>query len=271
VSVRRAGVVGYPVAQSLSPKLHGRWLAELGIQGEYLALEVRPERLKQAFSELLAAGFSGWNVTVPHKEEALALVDSVDETARRIGAVNTVVVRDGKLHGTNTDAYGFMQNLKAKAGDISSYRQHAVVRGAGGAARAVIHALKEEGFARITIVNRTLKRAEVLASQFGVDAKAWEFLPDVLTDASLLVNTTTLGMQGQPKLDIDVFSLRDGTLVADIVYKPLETELLAQARSRGLRTVTGLGMLVHQAVPGFEAWFAKTPVISEDLEAWLLA
>lgn len=270
----RAGVLGFPVAQSLSPKLHTHWLNMLGIDGSYEAIEVSPGMLSKAFNQLPKQGFRGWNITVPHKEEAYRLVHERDAAAQAIGAVNTVVVRpDGTLLGMNTDAYGFITNIKSKAGELTPYRKKACVIGAGGAARAVVKALVDDGFERIVVLNRTLDRAEELAADMGKPVKAvsWDETAKALSDATLLVNTTSLGMEGEPPLLLSLDSLPKNALVADIVYKPLITPLLAQAQARGNITVTGLGMLIHQAVPGFTAWFGEEPPLEADLEQWLLA
>lgn len=298
MSFPRAGVIGFPLSHSLSPKLHTRWLRELSMEGEYVKLEVPPEELKYAFQTLPSQGFVGWNVTIPHKEQALILVDEVEESARLIGAVNTVVVRAGKLIGRNTDAYGFMENLKQQS--ISSWGQVApkppasrlallgdpqtvsqfgdtslldnvMVLGAGGAARAVVYGLEQAGAKRITLINRTYARAKALEEELDVKAETWETMSELLPHTTLLVNTTSLGMQGQPPLNVPVAKLPADAVVADIVYKPLMTPLLSAAKARGLITVTGLGMLIHQAIPGFTAWFGRTPPHIDGLEAWLLA
>ena len=266
-----AAVIGFPVSHSLSPKLHNHWLKQLNLAGEYRALEVSSSDLAHMFKTLPEEGYVGWNVTIPHKEAALALVDEIEESARSIRAVNTVVVRGGKLIGSNTDAYGFMENLKTKTGDITKYFQKVVVLGAGGAARAVVHALIQEGARHIIVVNRTRVRAESLAADFSVQSVSWENKEDALSGATLLINTTSLGMMGQQPLEISLECLPENALVTDIIYKPLITPLLEKARARNLRTVTGLGMLIHQAVPGFNAWFGGTPAVTPELEEWLLA
>lgn len=267
-----AGVIGWPVSHSLSPKLHNRWLKEHAIDGAYVPLTVTPEDLKATFHLLPRLGFKGWNITLPHKERALELVDEADAKAKGIGAVNTVVVReDGSLFGTNTDAYGFMENLHIKGGDVSS-RSRIVVLGAGGAARAVIWGLKEAGVEEILLLNRTRRRGEEIAAAFtGVTVMDWQQRSEALEGAALLINTTTLGMLGQPPLELELAALPASALVVDIVYKPLMTPLLQMAQQRGNRIVTGLGMLVHQAVPGFAAWFGPTPLVTPELETWLAA
>jgi shikimate dehydrogenase len=261
--MKLAGVMGWPVSHSRSPVLHGWWLRRYGIAGAYLPLAVRPERLEQAIRALPALGFAGCNVTIPHKEAALRLVDRVDATARRIGAVNTIVVgADGTLSGSNTDAFGFVESLGA---GWRAATGPAVVIGAGGAARAIVVALAERGAPEIRIVNRTMARAETLAGELGGTAVAWERRARALEDAALVVNTTNQGMAGEASLDLPLAHLPPAATVADIVYVPLETPLLAAARARGNRTVDGLGMLLHQARPGFEAWFGVAPQVTREL------
>ncbi len=267
-----AGVMGWPVDHSLSPRLHGYWLEANGIDGAYLPLAVAPEHFAEALRVLALLGFRGVNVTVPHKEAALDAVDVADLLARRIGAVNTITVRDdGSLEGTNTDAYGFTEQLKATVPDWQASGGAAVIIGAGGAARAICVALLDAGVAEIRIVNRTLARAEALATAVGgpVRVLPWAGRANAVGDAALVVNTTTLGMTGQPALDLDAASINNDAVVCDIVYAPLQTPLLRAAAGCGLRTVDGLGMLIHQARPGFEAWFGVAPEITDDVRAFL--
>jgi shikimate dehydrogenase len=269
---RLAGVAGWPVAHSLSPALHGYWIAEHKLDAAYLPLAVKPEDFADAFRVLPKAGFRGFNVTLPHKEAAFALADTHDDTARLTGAVNTVVFENGRATGRNTDAYGFSQLLRENGvGSLDGAR--AVVLGAGGASRAVIAALLSSAAAEILLVNRTLGKADVLAARFGarVKATAWSALAAALPQAGVLVNTTSLGMTGQPALDIDLAALPSHAVVVDIVYRPLETPLLARARARGLKAVDGLGMLLHQAQPGFAAWFGVEPKVTPQLRAHLIA
>jgi shikimate dehydrogenase len=272
-AARIAGVMGWPVKHSRSPRLHGYWLDKYRIDGAYIPLPVAPERIVQALKALPALGFAGVNLTVPHKETALAAVDHVDAVARRIGAVNTIVVRsDGTLEGSNTDAYGFYESLRAGAPSWQAKMGPAVMLGAGGAARAVAAALLDAGVPELRIVNRTAARAESLAAGLGAAAKvvAWGEWKQALRDAALLVNTTTLGMTGQAPLGIDLAALPTKAVVNDIVYVPLETELLRAARQRGNPTVDGLGMLLHQARPGFHAWFGVDPRVTPELHAHVL-
>jgi shikimate dehydrogenase len=261
--MKLAGVMGWPIAHSRSPVLHGWWLRRYAINGAYVPLAVQPERLEQALRALPALGFAGCNVTIPHKEAALRVMDHVDATARRIGAVNTIVVgEDGSLSGRNTDAFGFVESLgsdwRAEAGP-------AMVIGAGGAARAVVVALTDRGAPEIRLCNRTAARAEALAAEFGCRIVPWERREAALEDAALVVNTTSQGMKGEPPLDLALDLLPLAATVFDIVYVPLETPLLAAARARGNHAVDGLGMLLHQARPGFEAWFGVAPQVTPEL------
>ena len=270
---RVAGVMGWPVGHSRSPLLHNFWLARLGIDGAYVPFAVRPESLEAALRALPALGLAGVNLTVPHKEAAVALMDTLDASAKRIGAVNTVVVANGRLEGRNTDGYGFVENLRAGAKGWRGANGPAVVIGAGGAARAIVVALIDDGAPEIRIVNRTAARAEALAAEFGkpVIAVKWEQRAAVLDGAALLANATTLGMTGQPALDLPLDALPKAAVVTDAVYAPLETALLAAARARGNTCVDGLGMLLHQARPAFAAWFGRDPEVTPELRAHVLA
>ncbi len=267
-----AGVIGWPVAHSVSPRLHGYWLERLGIDGAYVPMPVQPEDFAKVLRLLPRMGFVGANVTVPHKEAALAAVDEVEPLARSIGAVNTVVVQpDGGLLGRNTDAFGFLENLRSGAPDWHPAHKPAVVIGAGGAARAVCVALLDAGVPEIYLVNRTRRRAEALAEVLGEEliVVLWENRAAALENAALLVNATTLGMRGQPPLELDLDGLPIEAVVTELVYTPLETPLLKAAAGRGNRTVDGLGMLIHQARPGFEAWFGVKPEVTPELRAFL--
>ncbi|MCJ2052644.1 shikimate dehydrogenase [Methylobacterium sp. J-070] len=275
-AIPRAFVVGHPIAHSRSPLIHRHWLAEHGLPGSYERLDVAPEAFPDFVRGLPGSGFRGGNVTLPHKEAAAALADSLTPRAERIGAVNTLVIGpDGHIRGDNTDAPGFCAHLDQSLGAAWPGRAGgtALVLGAGGAARAIVVGLAERGVARIRIANRTPARAEALAALApGIGAAlAWDDLPAALADAGLLVNTTSLGMRGQPPLDIDLAPLPPDAAVADIVYAPLETPLLAAARRRGLAAVDGLGMLLHQAVPGFEAWFGPRPTVTPALRDRIVA
>ncbi len=269
---RLAGVMGWPVAHSHSPRLHGYWLQHHGVDGVYLPLPVRPEAFAAVLAALVALGFRGVNVTLPHKQAALAACDEVEPAARRIGAVNTIVISGGRTRGSNSDGYGFLENLRQGAPGWRPEAAPAVVLGAGGAARAVVAALADAGAPEIRLLNRTRARAEALARDLGgaITLGDWADRDRVLEDAGLLVNTTTLGMTGAASLEIDLAGLPAGALVNDVVYTPLETPLLAAARARGNPAVDGLGMLLHQARPGFAAWFGVEPEVTTELRAFVL-
>ena len=269
-AARLAGVMGWPVAHSRSPRIHGYWLEEKEIDGAYLPLAVRPERLAAALAALPALDFRGCNLTAPHKEAALARMDSLSETARRIGAVNTVTVgAGGALHGDNTDGYGFIGHLRQEA-PAWAPSAPAVVLGAGGAARAVVDALAAEGTPEIRVANRSTARAAALAGAGSghVRPMPWSERSAALEGCGLLVNTTTLGQIGKPALDLDLGPLPPDAVVYDLVYAPLETGLLKAARARGHPAVDGLGMLIHQARPGFAAWFGAEAEATAALRAF---
>ena len=271
--VRTAFVCGHPIAHSRSPLIHGHWLARHGIPGSYIAVDVAPDAFAAFMTEIRSGRYVGGNVTIPHKEAAFRAVDRRDAAADAIGAVNTLWIEDGLIHGSNTDAYGFAANLDDRAPGWASRPGAAVVIGAGGASRAVLHALKTRGFRDIRIINRTLSRAQGLAGEFGAlfSAHPLEAADELLSDTVLLVNTSALGMHGEADITVDPARLPDRALVTDIVYAPLETPLLAAARARGLKTVDGLGMLLHQAVPGFEKWFGTRPEVTPELRAAVIA
>ena len=271
---RLAGVMGWPVAHSRSPILHQHWIGELGLRGAYVLLPVQPDKLETALRALPVLGFAGCNLTIPHKVAALPMVDYLDPVAQRIGAVNTIVVAaDGALTGRNTDAFGFIQSLLEAQPDWRADRGPIAVIGAGGAARAVLAGLLEQGAQQIRLINRSPANALDMAQEFGtkVQAVAWNERCEALQGVSLLVNTTNQGMHGQEALDLDLHALPLDALVCDIIYVPLETHLLKAARLRGNRTVHGLGMLIHQARPGFEAWFGSMPQPSEALMTKVMA
>jgi len=274
-----AGVMGFPISHSLSPRLHGFWIKKYDLEASYVAWEVPPERLaarlKNLPDTLAEQGelFRGTNLTIPLKEKALEIVDIVEESARAIGAINTIVMEgDGLIVGRNTDGIGFTDSL-AEHVDISRFRgKEALVLGAGGAARAIVYALIQMGFAKIHLTNRTLARAEELAADMGdqVIPLPWEDRKAKLADAELVVNTTSLGMKGQPPLEISLENAKKDAVVTDIVYVPLKTDLLLEAEKYGLVTVDGLGMLLHQAKAGFEAWFGVKPEVDAELRAYVL-
>jgi shikimate dehydrogenase len=263
-----AGVVGWPIRHSRSPLIHRYWLRQLGIDGDYVPIALRPAEATGFFSNFSTSEYVGANVTVPHKETAFESVDFVESAAEALGAVNTIWLDDdGRLAGTNTDAAGFLANLDMTVPGWAEQGKTAVVLGAGGAARAVVWALLQRGFDPVIIVNRSGERAKILADRFGkrVIRVDWSSVGKSLRQAHLLVNATSLGMAGQPSLPLDISRLRDDSIVTDLVYAPLETGLLLDARARGLRTVDGLGMLLHQAVPGFEKWFGARPEVTTEL------
>jgi shikimate dehydrogenase len=265
----RACVVGWPISHSRSPLIHSYWLRTLGIDGLYERAAVAPGEFAAFAKDIGRDGLVGANVTIPHKEAAFAVCDWVTANAAELGAVNTLWSDDGKLCGDNTDVAGFLANHDEQAPGWRDGARHAIVLGAGGAARAIVRALISADVERIVIVNRTFDRADRLALQVGGATRSgrWSDLPRLLAQADLLVNTTSLGMAGQPALEIDLSPLRGRAIVADIVYIPLETPLLAAAKSRGLRAVEGLGMLLHQAAPGFERWFGVRPEVTPELRA----
>jgi shikimate dehydrogenase len=271
---RMAGVLGWPVSQSRSPKLHNYWLDHYGIPGTYMPLAVPPEKLEGALKGLVALGFSGCNVTIPHKETAMRLMTRLDPVAQKIGAINLIVVeQDGSLSGYNKDAYGFMECLRQAHPTWKASAGPAVVLGSGGGARAVVVGLAEAGAPEIRLINRTEARAKTVAALGGsiVRVMQWEDRSKALEGAALLVNTTNQGMVGQPPLDIALDKLPAAALVCDIIYNPLETPLLAAARKRGNPTVNGLGMLLNQARPAFEAWFGILPDVTPELRKMIEA
>jgi len=268
-----AGIIGHPVAHSRSPALHGHWLKRYGITGYYVPLDVTGDRLREVLHALPAMGFRGVNITLPHKEAALALADVVGDRAALIGAANTLTFRpDGTIHADNSDGYGFLANLRQNIPDWRADDGLAMVLGAGGAARAVISALIEAGAPEIRVANRTRARSNTLRSEFGarVHVTDWTQAGSELEDAALLVNTTSLGMVGKPDLRIPLDMLSHDAVVADLVYTPLRTAFLDAAETHGCRTVDGLGMLLHQAAPAFERWFDHTPEVDEELRAAVL-
>jgi shikimate dehydrogenase len=265
-----AGVMGHPVLHSRSPMIHNHWLKEHGLKGAYVLLEVKQEGLQAALKALPALGFAGCNITIPHKEAAIAAMDSLDPAVQRIGAMNCVVVRpDGSLHGMNNDGYGWVESIKERFQDWRADAGPAVVLGAGGGARAVVSGLMDEGAREIRVLNRSRERAEKLAQDFGapVAAHDWSRREEALADAAMVVNCTSLGMHGQPPLDVSLAKLPKSAIVSDIIYIPRETPLLAEARMRGNRTVNGLGMLLNQARPAFKAWFGVSPQVTPELRA----
>lgn len=273
-SIPLAGVIGAPVAHSRSPVLHGYWLRKYGIRGYYVPLEVAQVDLEEVLRAMPKMGFVGANVTIPHKESALRIADIVSDRAALVGAANTLIFRpDGKIHADNTDGYGFLENLRQGAPGWSAADGPCVVLGAGGAARAVVTSLLEAGAEEIRLTNRTRNRAEALRAEFGtkVVVHDWVQAANAIDGAATVINTTSLGMVGKSELRVPLDGLSPDAVVTDLVYTPLETGLLVKARAIGCRTVDGLGMLLHQAVPGFERWFGVRPEVDEALREAVLA
>ena len=268
-----AGVIGSPIAHSQSPKLHGHWLKRLGIQGHYIPLDVAQKDLSEALRAMPKMGFVGANVTIPHKETVLGLVDRVTDRAALIGAANTLVFRaDGQIFADNTDGHGFIENLRTGAKGWKADAGPAVVFGAGGAARATLAALLDAGAQEVRIANRTRARADALRTEFGARVQVFEWVKagNMLDGAKTVVNCTALGMQGKPPLKVPLDALSSDAVVTDLVYTPLETKLLSAARAKGCTVVDGLGMLIHQAAPGFERWFGKKPPVDEETRQIML-
>ena len=266
-------VLGYPIHHSKSPKMHGFWLEQVAVPGHYIPLEIHPDNFESALKNMPKLGFRGANVTIPYKERALEIADFVSERAERIGAANTFYFdSDGKIHADNTDGYGFITNLKNGASHWTAKSGPAFVLGAGGAARAILDALITEDTPKIYRTNRTKERALKLAQEFGDCVKVidWDDKNTILPDITTLINTTSLGMNGNDDLGLNFSLLTDAMTVTDIVYTPLETELLKHAKQQGCTCVDGLGMLIYQGIPGFENWFGATPVVTDELRELLL-
>lgn len=269
-----AGVIGHPIAHSKSPRMHKHWLRRYGLLGDYVPLHVAPADLETVVRNMPKMGFVGANVTIPHKVDVLQLADQVSDRATLIGAANTLIFKDdGTIFADNTDGYGFMANLRQNAPDWDPKFRPAAVLGAGGAARAIIVAMADAGVTKIMLSNRTRAKAEALRAEFGarIQVVDWVQAGNMIEDAATVVNTTSLGMTGQPELRVPMDGLRAGTLVTDLVYTPLRTQLLEKADAAGCITVDGLGMLLHQGVPGFERWFGKRPEVDDDLRRIMLA
>lgn len=267
----KAGVIGFPIEHSKSPLIHGHWLKKYDISGSYERFAIAPDCLKEGVSGLVDAGVIGFNVTIPHKESIMDLCCTLTDSAQKIGAVNMVtILGDGTLEGNNTDSYGFAQNVRENLPGYNLSGKTALVLGAGGAARAVIDALYSLGAARVIVTNRTLQKARDVARAFSCEAEIWSYRHDLVREADFIVNTTSLGMSGYEPLEIDLSSARADAVVADIIYAPLETLLIQQAAGRGLRTVTGIGMLLHQARPAFASWFGVMPEVDAELQRLVL-
>ena len=273
-SLTKAFVCGFPIKHSRSPIIHGYWLRQFGIDGTYEAVEVAPEKFADFIGALKRGeGFAGGNVTIPHKERAFELADEPDELAHELGAANTLYLEEGRLKATNTDGYGFLANLDDRVAGWDERKDVAVILGAGGASRAIIQAVRNRGFSEIHVLNRTVARAQELADRFGerVHAGPISALAERLSGADLFVNTTSLGMDSNEAMEIDFSPMRESGLVTDIVYVPLITPFLKQAIGQGRKVADGLGMLLHQAVPGFEKWFGQRPTVTDELRALIVA
>lgn len=269
-----AGVMGWPVAHSRSPAIHNHWIRQYGLQGAYGLFPVHPDKLVDALRGLPALGLAGCNVTIPHKVAAMQFMDVVDPLARRMGAINTIVVTpEGALHGFNNDGYGYIQSLRDAKPDWQANAGPITVLGAGGAARAMVLSLLDQGASEIRLINRTRSKAQDMADEFGAGIQVvdWKERSEALAGIALLVNTTNQGMHGQPELDLPLDRLPPTALVSDAIYIPLETALLKAARERGNRTVNGLGMLLNQARPAFQAWFGVNPEITPELHRAIVA
>ena len=269
-----AAVLGHPINHSKSPKLHNYWLSLFNIDGYYIPLDIDPRYFENSIRALSGLGFVGANVTIPYKEKVLKIADKISDRAAIIGAANTLTfLQDGRIYADNTDGYGFLQNIKCKYNDWTAGEGTSVVFGAGGASRAILGALIEDGANEVILANRTRSRADQLRSDFGAKIKVvdWMKVQNYLSDASTVINATSLGMDGKADLPIPLQGLNKNTLVTDIVYTPLNTPLLENAAKRGCRTVDGLGMLIHQAIPGFERWFGMKPDVSENLRKLLIS
>lgn len=270
MTTKRTGLIGWPVAHSLSPKIHAYWIKQYGLDATYELFPTPPELLEKTFSELRRNGVTGFNITIPHKQTSMKFIDAVDAVATRIGAVNAVSLRQGMLHSTNTDAYGFMKNLESSPKWSDSALKNVLILGAGGAARAAIVALKDAGCKNLIICNRTNDTAAELARELHAENITWEEKNSHLAEVTLLINATSLGMTGKSPLEIDLSKLYNRAIVHDIVYAPLNTPLLAAAAARGNPTVDGLGMLLYQAQAAFAIWHGITPEVTPELRAHVL-
>ena len=268
-----AAVIGHPVNHSRSPRMHNFWLAHFGLEGYYIPLDIDPKKFERSIRNLPELGLVGANITIPYKEKVLKIADKISDRAALVGAANTLTfLQNGGIYADNTDGYGFLQNIKSKYKDWSAREGISVVFGAGGASRAILAALIEDGASDIILANRTRSRADQLRSELGAKIKVveWMKIQNYLSEASTIINTTSLGMVGKTDLPIQLNALKKNTLVTDIVYTPIETHLLATAAKMGCRTVDGLGMLIHQAIPGFERWFGIKPGDSQALRELLI-
>ena len=270
---RLAGVLGNPISHSKSPRMHNYWLKQNKLNGYYIPIKVELADFEQTIRTLMGAGFSGVNVTIPHKVSALEIADESSKTAQNIGAANTLTfTKENKIYADNTDAYGFLNNIKCKYPDWDPKKGMSVVLGAGGASRAVISALLSEGSKKIMVLNRTIEKAETVKNDYDnkITIESWENINEVVASSSNIINTTSLGMNDETFIPINPKAIPEKSLVSDLVYTPLETNLLKMAKDNGSRTVDGLGMLIHQGVPGFETWFGQKPLVTEELREILI-
>tara|TARA_B100000900_G_scaffold334202_1_gene295468 strand:- start:27 stop:860 length:834 start_codon:yes stop_codon:yes gene_type:complete len=270
---RLAGVLGNPISHSKSPRMHNYWLKQNKLNGYYIPIKVELADFEQTIRTLMGAGFSGVNVTIPHKVSALEIADESSKTAQNIGAANTLTfTKENKIYADNTDAYGFLNNIKCKYPDWDPKKGMSVVLGAGGASRAVISALLSEGSKKIMVLNRTIEKAETVKNDYDnkITIESWENINEVVASSSNIINTTSLGMNDETFIPINPKAIPEKSLVSDLVYTPLETNLLKMAKDNGSRTVDGLGMLIHQGVPGFETWFGQKPLITKELREILI-
>ena len=273
VRPRLAAVLGNPISHSKSPRMHNYWLKQNKLNGYYIPIKVELESFEETIQALVSMGFSGVNVTIPHKLSALKIADESSSTAQYIGAANTLTfTQENKIYADNTDAYGFINNIKCKYPDWNPKKGTSVVLGAGGASRAVIAALLSEGSKKIIVLNRTIEKAEALKKYYGnkITVESWKNINEVVASSSNIINTTSLGMNNESLIAINPNAIPGTALVSDLVYTPLETNLLKMAKNRGSRTVDGLGMLIHQGIPGFEAWFGQKPLVTEELRKILI-
>ncbi len=268
----KLGVIGHPITQSKSPIIHNRWLEDAQIDGDYTAIDIKADDLEHEVQRLINEGYNGFNVTIPHKQNIMNFCSAIDEGAKNIGAVNTIVINNGFLSGYNTDAFGFTQNIIENS-DFDFKGKTALIIGAGGAARAVIQGLLDKQIGKIYITNRTIEKAQILKKfdEQYIEVLKWDKYQNYLPHTNILINTTSLGMDGYPSLEINLSSLQKHSIVTDIVYSPLITPLLAQAKEKGFETVTGIGMLLYQAQKSFEIWSGSIPVIDDQLIKEVLA
>ena len=268
-----AGVIGHPISHSKSPKLHNYWLTKYKINGFYVPFSVTTEKLKSSIEGLIDLGFKGVNVTIPHKTNVLTYADSITDRAALIGAANTLYFsKSGKIHADNTDGYGFIQNIMDEIPDFDFYDKTAIIYGAGGSSRAIASALISNGIKEVGITNRTRSKAQIISENLGakVSVVDWRSAPEMVGEVDIIINATSMGMVGQPDFSQPISRAKKTTLVVDIVYNPLVTDLLKEAKNLNLKTVGGIGMLINQAVPGFEHWFQKTPVIDDDIRKFII-